>query len=67
MAAPADDEVTALAATRKLKLKPPTYDGNYATYEEWKYKFTAYMGLQGCLGWQKQQRGEPAGTFKGST
>ena len=45
MAAPADDEATALAATRKLKLKPPTYDGNYATYEEWKYKFTAYMGL----------------------
>ena len=45
MAAPADDEATALAATHKLKLKPPTYDGNYATYEEWKYKFTAYMGL----------------------
>ena len=46
MAAPADEEITALAATHKLKLKPPTYDGNYATYEEWKYKFTAYMGLQ---------------------
>ena len=46
MAAPADDEVAALAATHKLKLKPPTYDGNYATYEEWKYKFAAYMGLQ---------------------
>ena len=45
MAAPADDEVTALAATHKLQLKPPTYDGNYATYEEWKDKFTAYMGL----------------------
>ena len=45
MAAPADDEATALAATHKLKLKPPTYDGNYATYEEWQYKFTAYMGL----------------------
>jgi len=34
MAAPADDDVTALAPTRKLKLKTPTYDGNYATYEE---------------------------------
>ena len=46
MAAPADEEITALAATHKLKVKSPTYDGNYATYEEWKYKFTAYMGLQ---------------------
>ena len=45
MAVPAGDEVTALTATHKLKLKSPTYDGNYATYEEWKYKFTAYMGL----------------------
>ena len=35
-----------MAATHKLKPKPPTYDGNYATYEEWKYKFAAYMGLQ---------------------
>ena len=46
MAVPAGDEVTALTATHKLKLKSPTYDGNYATYEEWKCKFTAYMGLQ---------------------
>ena len=29
-----------------MKLKPPTYDGNYATFEEWKYKFKAYMGIQ---------------------
>ena len=36
----------ALAEVHKLKLKPPTYDGNYATFEEWKYKFTAYMGIQ---------------------
>jgi hypothetical protein len=60
MAAPADDEVTALAETHKFKLKPPTYDGNYDTYEKWKYKFTAYMGLQdpfykGCLSRQKQR------------
>ena len=44
MAAPADEEATALAATQRFK--PPTFDGNDATYEEWKYKFTAYMGLQ---------------------
>jgi hypothetical protein len=36
----------ALASTHRLKLKPPTYDGNYATFEEWKYKFTADMGIQ---------------------
>ena len=36
----------ALASTQRLKLKPSTYDGNYATFEEWKYKFTAYMGIQ---------------------
>ena len=35
-----------MATTHKLKLRPPTYDGNYATYKEWKYKFTAYMGIQ---------------------
>ena len=48
MPGPADDEVKALAATHKLKLKlqPTVYDGNYATYEEWRYKFTACMGLQ---------------------
>ena len=27
-----DEEATALAATHRLKLKPPTYDGNYATF-----------------------------------
>ena len=27
-------EVEALASTHRLKLKPPTYDGNYATFEE---------------------------------
>ena len=43
----ANEEATeALASTHKLKLKPPTYDGNYATVEEWKYKFKAYMGIQ---------------------
>ena len=43
----ANEEATeALASTHRLKLKPPTYDGNYATFEEWKCKFTAYMGIQ---------------------
>ena len=41
-----ETEAEALASTHRLKLKPPTYDGNYATFEEWKYKFSAYMGLQ---------------------
>ena len=36
----------ALASTHKLRLRPPTYDGRYATFEEWKYQFSAYMGLQ---------------------
>ena len=35
-----------LAAVHKLKLKPPTYDGNYSTFKEWKYRFTAYMAIQ---------------------
>ena len=43
--APLEDQTEALAATHRLKLKPPTYDGKYSTFEEWKYKFTAYMGL----------------------
>ena len=43
----ANEEATgAFASTHRLKLKPPTYDGNYATFEEWKYKFKAYMGIQ---------------------
>ena len=41
-----EEATEALASTHKLKLKPPTYDGNYATVEEWKYKFKAYMGIQ---------------------
>ena len=34
---------TALATAHRLKLRPPTFDGNYATFEELKYKFTAYI------------------------
>ena len=40
------DGTDALATVHKLKLRPPTYDGNYSTFDEWKYKFTAYMGIQ---------------------
>ena len=35
----------ALASSHKYRLKPPTFDRNYGQFEEWKYKFTAYMGL----------------------
>ena len=27
------------------KIPPPTYDGNYSQFEEWKYRFTAFAGL----------------------
>ena len=34
-----------LANMNRYKLKPPPfYNGDYSTFEEWKYKFTAYMG-----------------------
>ena len=36
----------ALAGVHKYKLRPPTYNGDYGTFEEWKYKYRAYMGLQ---------------------
>ena len=42
-------EIEYLAEQHKLKLKPPTYDGNYSTFEEWKYKFSAYMSVQDNL------------------
>jgi len=46
----ANEEATEdLASTHRLKLKPPTYDGNDATFEEWKCKFTAYMGIQDSI------------------
>ena len=34
-----------LTSISRYKLKPPFYNGDYGTFEEWKYKFTAYMGL----------------------
>ena len=42
-----EDETTAIIANmNRYKLKPPFLNGDYGTFEEWKYKFTAYMGLQ---------------------
>ena len=49
MAAPngtTEDPTDGISATHKLKLKPPTFDGSYINFEEWSYKFTAYMGIQ---------------------
>ena len=40
------DSTDGISQTHRLKLRPPTFDGNYNTYEEWTYKFTAYMGLK---------------------
>ena len=31
-----EEAIEALASTHRLKLKPPTYDWNYATFEGWK-------------------------------
>ena len=42
----ATEQQAGLASTHRYKLKPPTFNGDYAQYEEWKYKFLAYMGLQ---------------------
>ena len=39
----------ALASTHRLRLKPPTYDGNYATLEGWKYKFIVHMGIRDSI------------------
>ena len=42
-----EDETTAnIVNMNRYKLKPPFFNGDYGTFEEWKYKFTAYMGLQ---------------------
>ena len=43
---PEDETITNMANMNRYKLKPPFFNGDYGTFEEWKYKFTAYMGLQ---------------------
>ena len=56
------DGTDALATVHKLKLKPPTYDGNYATFDEWKYKFTEFMGIQDPIYPTLMERAEQATT-----
>ena len=34
-----------LRSFHRYKITPPTYNGDYTTFEEWKFKFTAYLGL----------------------
>ena len=55
-------EAEASASTHRLKLKPPTYDENYETFEEWNYKFSAYMGIQDNIFPQLLSRAERAPT-----
>ena len=35
-----------LEGIHKYKISPPRFNGEYSTFEEWKYKMTAYLGLQ---------------------
>ena len=42
----ATEQQADVAGVHRYKLKPPTYNGDIAHYEEWKYKFQACMGLQ---------------------
>ena len=42
----ADDTTTqSIVNMHRYKMQPPTFTGEYGTFEEWKYKFQAYMGL----------------------
>ena len=43
---PEDETITNMANMNRYELKPPFFNGDYGTFEEWKYTFTAYMGLQ---------------------
>ena len=40
------DVSESLASQHRLKLKSPSYDGDYTTFDDWHYKFKAYMGVQ---------------------
>ena len=35
-----------LEGIHKYKISPPRFTGEYNTFEEWKHKMTAYLGLQ---------------------
>ena len=39
------DGLETLATVHRLKLKPPMYTGDCTTFEEWKHKVKADMGL----------------------
>ena len=56
---PEDETVTNMANMNRYKLKPPFFNGDYGTFEEWKYKFTAYMGLQDTTQICYKQRNKP--------
>ena len=51
-----------LTSISRYKLKPPFYNGDYGTFEEWKYKFTAYMGLMDNVYTRLLQASETATT-----
>ena len=35
-----------IQSLHRYKLQPPYFTGDYATFEEWKHKMVAYLGLQ---------------------
>ena len=35
-----------LSGVHRYRISPPRFNGEYSTFEEWKYKMTAYLGLQ---------------------
>ena len=36
----------AVTQVHRYKIPPPRFNGTYGAFEEWKYKMTAYLGLQ---------------------
>ena len=42
----AEEEPNALSTLHQYRLPPPSFDGDYAIFEEWKFKFIAYLGLK---------------------
>eukprot|EP00435_Cladocopium_sp_Y103_P020287 s1005_g4.t4 len=45
-AQPSTGQADAVTTMHRYKLPPPHFNGEYSTYEEWRYKFLAYIGLQ---------------------
>ena len=42
----AEAEPNALSTVHQYRLPPPSFEGDYALFEEWKFKFIAYLGLK---------------------